>query len=373
MQTLLSPPLMAFPTPAARLVLFSEGLDGQHGGIQRVTRCAMEALATDPSPSEAWSANDILGGTRPPQVRVRCFNRRYAHMALAGILSPPPCRADAVIACWHLHLAPVAALLSLRRRRPFRVFLHGVEAWGELSPRVRWALGYAGFIGANSEHTLRRFRAAHPRFAHLPGRVFPLGLSAELGTPSSNRLPEGLRGRPFLLSVTRLAETYKGEETLLRAFAAVRSHHRDLALVFVGAGPGLAHLRKIAHDLNLDESVLLMGAIPDASLAALYRECLAFALLSEGEGFGLVFAEAMAHGKPCVATDADAACELVRDGENGLVVSPRDADAATSALLRLAVEPSFAARLGASARRTIEDRFLPHHFRARMAAFMGIE
>ncbi len=359
--------------PAARLILFSEGLDGQHGGVQRVTRCAMEALVGEPSPSEVWSANDTHGGTPPPQVRVRCFGRRYARMALAGFLFPPPCRAGAEIACWHLRLAPVAALLSMRSGRLFRVFLHGVEAWGALPPRVRWAMRYAGFIGANSEHTLRRFRAAHPRFARLPGRVFSLGLSAELGEPSSGRLPDDLRGRPFLLSVTRLAETYKGEETLLRAFAIVRSRHPDLALVFVGGGAGLDRLREVAHGLGLGGSAIFTGGIPDADLAALYRDCLAFALLSEGEGFGLVFAEAMAHGKPCVATDADAACELVRDGETGLVVPPRDSAAAASALLRLAGEPALAARLGAEARLAVEGRLLPRQFRARMAAFMGIE
>lgn len=358
--------------PAARLILFSEGLDGQHGGIQRVTRCAMEALTAEPSPSEVWSANDEHGGTPPPQVRVRCFGRRYARMALAGILSPAPCHAGAVIACWHLRLAPVAALLSVRLGRPFRVFLHGVEAWGNLSPRVRWAMARAGFIGANSEHTLRRFRIAHPRFARLPGRAFPLGLSAELVNPSSGRLPAGLRGRPFLLSVTRLAETYKGEETLLRAFAVVRSRRPDLALVFVGSGSGLERLRGVARDLGLGDSALFMGGIPDADLAALYRECLAFALLSEGEGFGLVFAEAMAHGKPCVATDADAACELVRDGETGLVVPPRNDAASARALLQLAGDAALVARLGAEARRSVQERLLPHQFRARMAAFMGI-
>jgi glycosyltransferase involved in cell wall biosynthesis len=304
---------------------------------------------------------------------VRGFARRYARMALAGLVSPPRCRPGAEIACWHLRLAPVAALLSRRVGRPFRVFLHGVEAWGGLSPRVRWAMGRAGFVGANSEYTLRRFRAAHPRFAGLPGAVYPLGLSGELGDPSAGRLPAALAGRPFLLCVTRLAETYKGEETLLRAFAAARRRHPRLALVLVGSGPGLARLREAAAALGLSDAALFAGSVPDADLAALYRECLAFALLSEGEGFGLVFAEAMAHGKPCLATDADAACELVRHGETGLLVPPRDEAAAAAALGRLLGEPGLAARLGAAARREVEARLLPSHFRARMAAFMGIQ
>lgn len=359
--------------PASRLILFTEGLDGQHGGIQRVTRCAMEALSAEPTPSVVWSSNDTRGGSPSPQVRVRAFARRYARMALAGLVSPPRCRPGAVIACWHLRLAPVAALLSMRLGRPFRVFLHGVEAWGDLSPRVQWGMARAGFLGSNSEHTLRRFREAHPRFAHLPGRAFPLGLSPEMGDRSAGSLPSALGDRPFLLSVTRLAESYKGEEVLLRAFAAARAHHPRLALVFVGSGPGLGHLSGVARELGLGDSAMFTGSISDVELAALYRGCLAFALLSEGEGFGLVFAEAMAHGKPCVATNADAACEVVRDGESGLVVPPRDADAATSALLRLAGDPALVARLGAAARRTVTERFLPHHFRDRMAAFMGIE
>lgn len=358
--------------PAARLILFTEGLDGQHGGIQRVTRCAMEALAAEPTPSAVWSANDAGGGVSPPQVRVRGFARRYARMALAALLATPSCRKEAPLVCWHLRLAPVAALLSWRMRRPFRVFLHGIEAWGALSPRVRWAMRRANFLGANSEYTLHRFRAAHPCFSKLPGRAFPLGLSPELGDPETGRLPSALDGRPFLLSVTRLAEAYKGEETLLRAFARVRGLRSGLALVLVGSGPGLNRLRETANDLGLGDSVVFTGGVSDADLSALYRSCLAFALISEGEGFGLVYAEAMAHGKPCVATDADAACEIVRHTENGLVVPPRDENATASALRRLVAEPAFAARLGAAARADVERRFLPRHFCARMAEFMGI-
>ncbi len=359
--------------PAARLILVTEGLDGQHGGIQRVTRCAMEALAAAPDPSEVWSANDAAGGVAPPpQVRVRRFARRYARMALAGLAAPLRCRRDAEIVCWHLRLAPVAALLAWRLRRPFRVFLHGVEAWNALSLRVRRALARADFFGANSAHTLGRFRAAHPRFAAVPGRVFPLGLSSELDDSVAGQLPPELGGRPFLLSVTRLAETYKGEETLLRAFARVRARHPQLALVLVGSGPGLPRLRKTAEALDLGGSVLFAGGVSDADLSALYRACLAFALLSEGEGFGLVFVEAMARGKPCLATDADAAREVVRNGEDGLIVPPRNVEAAADALLRLVGDPAGTARLGAGARRFVEERFLPSQFRARMAAFMGI-
>lgn len=361
--------------PASRFILITEGLDGQHGGVQRVSRSVLGAVKADPAVSWVWSSNDAPRvGAEPdaPQVMIRCFGRRYASMvwaALADRLPPAPC---ARIFCWHLRLLPVAVLLKWRLGCPLEVFLHGVEAWGALPPRLRWCLGKVDSFGANSAYTLRRFREAHPSFANRPGRVLPLGLGAEFLAGEAIHEAAQDPARPYFLAVMRFAESYKGEETLLRAFAEVRRAHPRLRLLCAGDGPLRPHWMRRAAELGLADAATFLGRVTDAELAGLYARCLGFVLLSEGEGFGIVYLEAMYHGKPCIATDADASSEIVRDGVTGLTVPPRDIAATARALRRLLEEPGLAARLGAAAKIEVAERFLPRHFHARLAAFMSL-
>ena len=91
-----------------------------------------------------------------------------------------------------------------------------------------------------------------------------------------------------------------------------------------------------------------------------------FALPSEGEGFGLVFVEAMAHRLPCVCVNAGAAPEVVQDGDTGLVARPRDVDDLTDKLFVLAQNHSLRAQIGAAARRSYEKNFTAEAFETRI-------
>jgi glycosyltransferase involved in cell wall biosynthesis len=92
---------------------------------------------------------------------------------------------------------------------------------------------------------------------------------------------------------------------------------------------------------------------------------------SENEGFGLVYAEAMAHGLPCIASTRDAAGEVVRDGETGLLVPVRDPAALAEAIHRLVSEPGLGTRMGAAGRRRFEALFTPEKYRERLLAMMA--
>jgi hypothetical protein len=101
-------------------------------------------------------------------------------------------------------------------------------------------------------------------------------------------------------------------------------------------------------------------------LQELYATSDVFALASEGEGFGIAFAEAMAYGLPCVCVRAGAAPEVVQDGVTGLVAEPRNVEDLAAKLLRLASDHVFRARLGTYARRRFEERYSTKAFQARI-------
>jgi phosphatidylinositol alpha-1,6-mannosyltransferase len=138
-------------------------------------------------------------------------------------------------------------------------------------------------------------------------------------------------------------ERYKGHDELIDAWPMVRRAVPDARLVIVGDGDDAPRLRAKA-----GEGVEFAGRIDAAQLSALYRDATMFVMPSTGEGFGLVYLEAMQSSTPCIAAKG-AAEEIIRDGGDGLIVDPADRDALVAAIVRLFVDPDARARMGAAA------------------------
>jgi ubiquinone/menaquinone biosynthesis C-methylase UbiE len=163
-----------------------------------------------------------------------------------------------------------------------------------------------------------------------------------------------LAEQPVVLEVARLAEV-KGQRTLLAALP-----HIDATAVLVGrdleqGGAYETALRAEAERLGVADRVVFTGHRDD--VPALLAGCDVFCLPSTGEGLPLVVLEAMAQGKPVVASAVGGTPELVVDGETGLLVPPGDADALARALARVLADPALAARLGGAGRERVLTEF----------------
>ncbi|MGY1685907.1 glycosyltransferase [Geodermatophilus sp. SYSU D00867] len=154
--------------------------------------------------------------------------------------------------------------------------------------------------------------------------------------------------------VARLSEE-KAHHVLLRAFAALRTSQPGARLVVVGGGPREQELRALATDLGLGDSVCFTGVRRDvgALLPAFDVSCLS----SVYEGVPMAVIESMASGLPVVATDCGALRDMVVDGEQGYLVPVGDAEALADRLLRLATDPSLRERMGAAARKRVEEQY----------------
>jgi len=155
---------------------------------------------------------------------------------------------------------------------------------------------------------------------------------------------ELLPGRPLVLSVGNLYAS-KGHATVLAALARLEPRHGDIAYVVVGDGPEKDRLKARARQLGLRGQVTFLGWRPHDEVLALMARADAFVLPSAPEGFGLVYAEAMAQGAPVVACRGEGPDDFVDDGVSGLLVPPDDADAVTRAIARLLDDRAGAARL----------------------------
>jgi glycosyltransferase involved in cell wall biosynthesis len=127
--------------------------------------------------------------------------------------------------------------------------------------------------------------------------------------------------KPTILSISRLtiADSYKGIDHLIEAMPAVCAEIPEARLRVVGRGDGLPGLQATSRRLKIEKSVEFAGYRSDAELKQDFENCRLFALPSEKEGFGLVFVEAMAHGRPCLGARSGGVPEVISD-DTGILV-----------------------------------------------------
>ncbi len=155
-------------------------------------------------------------------------------------------------------------------------------------------------------------------------------------------------------TITRLVWK-RGHEELLEAAALVARGEPTARLLVVGDGPLRSTLEQKVKELGLNGTVRFLGAVPRA--ARLLPHFNIFVLSSVWEGMSNGLLEAMAAGRPVVATRVGGNPEVVVDGVSGLLVPPRDPQAMADAVLRLLREPELARRMGEAASRRVEKEF----------------
>jgi glycosyltransferase involved in cell wall biosynthesis len=161
-------------------------------------------------------------------------------------------------------------------------------------------------------------------------------------------------GGPLVVSMGRLAEE-KGHDLLLRAFARVRERFPDWSLAILGEGPWRPDLERLRDELGLAGRAWLPGVVRNPH--GVLREADLFVLPSRHEGFPMALAEAMACGLPVIATEYhEGVRDIVRDGVDGVLVSPENVDALAAALGRLMEDEAERRRLAARGQE-IRERF----------------
>jgi phosphatidylinositol alpha-1,6-mannosyltransferase len=191
-------------------------------------------------------------------------------------------------------------------------------------------------------------------------RLIPPGVDA----PSDPRAQAA--ERPTFVTIARLADRYKGHDVLVRALASIREQVPNVEWIVIGDGPLRAELEQLARARGVAECVRFVGSISDEERNAWLRRADLLAMPSRlpdegraGEGFGIVYLEAGAYGKPVVAGNVAGALDAVSDGETGLLVDPSDADAVAGAITRLLLDRKLALRLGAGGAERARRHYWP--------------
>lgn len=263
-----------------------------------------------------------------------------------------------------------------QRRLPFAIIVHGQELYNYLDARALSATGLkkklvtalafqrADVVIANSNFTrslLSKLGVAEERSAVVHPAVDAGALQAQLERARQANVTLPLpAGRPLLLTVSRLVER-KGIDTVLQALPAVIEEAPDVLYAVAGDGPDRERLERLAAERDLADHVYFAGRVSELERALYYDAADVFVMpnraLPDGdvEGFGIVFLEANAFGRPVVAGRSGGAVDAVVDGVTGLLVDPRDPQKVSEAIVALLADPDYARRLGRQGRQRVEE------------------
>lgn len=203
-------------------------------------------------------------------------------------------------------------------------------------------------------------------------KMYPYVDPADYSMPSKKDIAAvcaklGISGDDDIMLVVARMDPMKGQDRAIAALASMSGRYPKLRLVLVGNGSfssskhgiGLskgakwrAELERQSRQLGLQDRVIFAGHLPQGELDAMYERCNFTILPSIREGFGLVVVESWLHRKACLITERAGIAELVKEGDNGLLINPDDVDGMVEKIIMLLEDSDLARRVGEAGLKT---------------------
>lgn len=322
------------PAPPLRVAVLLTDAYGGIGGIAKFNRDLLAALTCMPEVHEVVALPRLIQREMEPLPEKVRFEVRAARgklpYALSALRVASASRRFDLVICGHINLLPLAWLVSRMQRCPLLLIAHGIEVWQpHRNPLVCALLARIDAIAAVSRYTVERMRnwsrVSEHRFRILPNCV---DLERFTPRPRNEQLVQrlGLDGRRVLLTVARLVERerYKGIDEVLDLLPQLAQEMPDISYLIVGDGTDRARLEAKAQALGVADRVAFTGFVSEEEKIDLFNLADVYVMPGRGEGFGIVYLEAMACGVPTIGSMLDGSCDALRDGQLGQLVDPRD-------------------------------------------------
>ena len=318
-------------SPPARIQLWVPDFFGT-GGIQHYSRMLGRGLSelfpatTIPVLSKADSVGSVPSRSRTLVYAALLVWKAVIHRPNLVILT-------------HLHFAPLAFWLKRILGLRYWVAVHGFEVTRPLSRRILTALHHADQVLPVSRHTRELVLKAGVESCRctllsncVDGTQFYPGSKPEHLLRLYGLGPQS----KILFTLARLdsRERYKGHDLLLEALPRILQLVPEAHYVLAGSGSDSARLRARIGELGLENNVTMTGFLPEHALLDHYHLCDLFVMPSRGEGFGIVFLEALACGRAVIAGKDDGSRDPLADGEFGKLIDPSNPDELIDAVVK---------------------------------------
>lgn len=332
------------------------------GGIETVAREQAQRLAARGWAVEVFTSQlrgDPAEGT-DGAVRVRRYRAFNGLESALRVPVPFPSprmlsalrrsRPDVMLVHGHTYISSAYASIDSRLHHIPMVLLQH-SPWVDYPAPLSWVQRFADLtIGRFTLASANRLVAVSNHTANYVHHVLPRAAVTVIhsGVDITRFVPSPPRIEPARVRVATLRRLVprQGLDTLIRAWSSSGLGNRA-DLVIGGTGPEENHLRQLAHG---DHSISFVGRVPEHELVDFYAAADVFVLpTSSGEGFGLVAAEALASGRPVLATASGGPAELIRAGQDGLLVAPGDVAALRGSLSELVDNHELRLRLSSAA------------------------
>jgi glycosyltransferase involved in cell wall biosynthesis len=240
----------------------------------------------------------------------------------------------------HLNFSVAAYRLKQLAGIPYWVVAHGIEAWNIQNQALKTALKYADRIISVSNYT--RDRLIQQNFP--PDKIIVLPNTFDSRAFQIAPKPDYLLKRyglnsnqKIILTVGRLSasEQYKGYDKIIAALPEIKKAIPNVHYILIGKGDDQPRIKRLISQLKLQNNVTLTGFVPEQELCDHYNLCDVFAMPSQQEGFGIVYLEALACGKPTLGGNKDAATDALCHGQLGALVNPDDISEITQTLMQI--------------------------------------
>lgn len=337
------------------IALVTDGF-GASGGIAQYNRNFLVALSTYPHMDTiAVIPRNGISSQIPERIeQLASIGNKLGYSAKS--FRETLRRRPDILFCGHLNILPLAWIISKLCRVPIWLQLHGIEAWATPRRRTARLVEDVHLTTCVSRFTRRRFLSwanVDPnRVKIIPNTVSEPSAQGRLCVVAG----QGSDQPKTLLTVGRLSasERYKGHDRVIACLPTLLEREPNLTYLIAGDGDDRQRLELLALEHGVAPRVKFLGKVSPAALNALYPTVDLFVMPSTGEGFGIVFLEAMAAGTPALGLDGDGSVDPLQDGCLGVIATEKTLAATILTTLRRQRSKDLPAR--------VQSAFGKHHF-----------
>ncbi len=286
-----------------------------------------------------------------------------------------------IIQCGHVTMGLVCLILKYTLRKPYIIYTYAAELTsGRFRILKTLALKKANKVVTISEYTrkcLLELGVQQNRITKItPGinvNDFQFQINYDAILTKYN-----LYNKKIILTVSRLGkfDQFKGHDKVLKALPSVIKEFPNAVYLIVGTGNDEDRLKRIVVDSHLEQYVIFTGRVSSDELIMIYHASELFIMPSRitpdgiAEGFGIVYLEANACGKPVIGGKVGGGTDAVIDGETGLLVNPENIEEIADTIIRLLSDEQFAKKLGQQGRQRVLEQFTWQNVSAKVAQLL---